>query len=188
MDGTLESWGTFEEQEDAATLRFERVYPRPIETVWSAMTQPERLADWLGVSELEPRVGGAVRLFTDGEPAAQVHGRVLAWEPPRVLAFTWAAHDEPETVVRAELSEAGEGATRLVFTHAGVPRKWLALTLPGWHQLLERLGVLLLEDRVLPDGMERWRELQSDYLQRYDLSGADVDPPLPPEAYESPSR
>lgn len=178
--------GTFADAEGGHVLRYERLFPRSVETVWAALTVPERLADWLGACEVEPVVGGRFDVFVNREAETRVTGRVLRWEPPRLLEFTWRGHaEETETVVRAELTDAGEGLTRLVFTHRGLERRWLALTLPGWHQLLERLDVLLRENRVLPDTPERWRELQAAYLARYDLSGSDVDPPLPLEAYQS---
>ena len=37
---------TLERTESGGLIRFERVFPNPIEDVWSALTEPERLADW----------------------------------------------------------------------------------------------------------------------------------------------
>lgn len=39
-------------------LHFERRYPHPIEKVWDAITQPERLVAWLGEAEIEREQGG----------------------------------------------------------------------------------------------------------------------------------
>jgi uncharacterized protein YndB with AHSA1/START domain len=44
----MEELGVFERRGDTADLRFERRYPRPIGTVWAALTDPVRLADWVG--------------------------------------------------------------------------------------------------------------------------------------------
>jgi uncharacterized protein YndB with AHSA1/START domain len=180
----MDDLGTFTEGADGKVeLRFERLYPRPIETVWAAMTTPERLADWLGEVDLEPRLGGRFNCFVNRDEEAQTRGRVTVWEPPHTLEFSWASSGEPETLVRAELSEAGEGRTRLVFTHRGMDRKWMGLTFPGWHQLLERLGRLMRgEGTEAPEG--RWRELQAIYLGRYKLTGVLIDPPLPAEKYK----
>lgn len=181
----MEDLGTYSQTADGKVeLRYERLYPRPIETVWAAMTQPERLADWLGAVDVEPRVGGRFNCFVNRDEEAQTRGEVLSWEPPRLLEFSWSTPDTPEaTKVRAELSDAGEGRTRLVFTHGMMDRKWMGLTFPGWHQLLEKLGKLMTgEPNASPDG--RWRELQGIYLDRYKLTDVLIDPPLPEEKYK----
>jgi uncharacterized protein YndB with AHSA1/START domain len=180
----MDDLGTFTEGADGkVALRFERLYSRPIETVWAAMTTPERLADWLGEVDMEPRVGGRFNCFVNRDQAAQTRGQVLAWEPPHLLEFSWRSDGELETVVRAELSDARGGQTRLVFTHGRMDRKWMGLVLPGWHQLLERLGKLMRGEPIeSPEG--RWRALQAIYLGRYDLTGVLIDPPLQVEKYK----
>ena len=45
--------GTYERNGDHIDVRFERHYPRPPETVWKALTDPARLADWMGRSPQE---------------------------------------------------------------------------------------------------------------------------------------
>jgi hypothetical protein len=45
----MDDLGTFHSGDEGTTLRYERIYPRPIATVWAALTQPERLADWIGL-------------------------------------------------------------------------------------------------------------------------------------------
>ena len=43
---------------DALTMRYERVYPHPIELVWEAVTTSEHLDAWMiPVSRVEPRLG-----------------------------------------------------------------------------------------------------------------------------------
>ena len=178
-------YGTFGESGGAYTLRWERTYSRPIATVWAALTEPERLNDWLGACEVEPRVGGRFDVFVNRDADTQVTGRVLRWEPPRVLEFTWKGHEEEtETIVRAELSEAEGGGTRMVFTHRGMERKWLGLTLPGWHSLLMRLDSLMREGRSIPDSSDRWRDLQRRYLERYGIGDTMTEPPQPMEKYK----
>jgi uncharacterized protein YndB with AHSA1/START domain len=155
------------EPDGTVTLRYERVYPRPPATVWSAITRPERLADWLGAAELEPRAGGrfAVRVGPGG--CVPITGAVLAWEPPSVLACSWAWPDGGETVIRYELSAVGTQATRLVFTHAGLPADQMASVLPGWHLYLERLGEAVSGGRPEPDFSARHAEIRALYGRRF---------------------
>jgi len=169
----MDDLGTFERRGDDVDLRYERRYPRPVETVWAALTEPERLADWIGPALVEPRLGGRYELFTN-RPRPMT-GRILAWDPPRVLEFSWDTGDAPESVVRCELSPDGEGA-RLVFTHRGVGFNWIALVLPGWHDCLHGLASLLDGQPSAPS-MARWREFQAVYVDRYKLEGMLLDPP-----------
>ena len=166
----MDDLGTFAETPDGrVTLRYERWFSRPIETVWAALTQPERLADWLGPCEVEPRIGGRFNVFVGNEGRMRVYGHVLAWQPPALLSFTWNWNDEPETVVRWELDRQGPQATRLVFTHEGLVKPRVDLVLPGWHVYLERLGELMRGTTPERDHRDRWREVQIVYQNQYRL-------------------
>ena len=72
---------------------------------------------------IDPRIGGQVfELLDDG--TRHQWGRVIAWEPPARVAFSWhPGHDESEAQ-QVELTFAAEGdATRVVLRHYG----WEAL-------------------------------------------------------------
>ncbi len=167
----MDQLGTFEQTADHIDVRFERFYPRPLETVWSALTEPARLADWMGVSTIEPRVGGRFEMMADGPHPAT--GSVLAWEPPRLLELAWSNTHAPQSVVRYELSPEGRG-TRLVLTHRGMPYVNSALMLPGWHNFLSRLASVL--EGVPPGSGPNYREMQAVYIDRYRLEGVALTP------------
>ncbi len=164
---------------DRYDVRFERHYPRPPETVWSALTEPARLADWLGATRVEPYVGGRIDLIQNSPAPAT--GTVLVWEPPKLLEFTWSNDDAPDSVVRYELTPA-EGGTRLVFLQTGIMHQRSALMLPGWHQLFDRLGNLL-EGSSAPH--PSWRELQKTYVETLKLQGVLLDVPPRPQSTQS---
>jgi uncharacterized protein YndB with AHSA1/START domain len=166
-----EALGTFEPRGDHIDVRFERYYPRPVETVWRAITDPARLADWMGVSQVEPRVGGRIVLMADGPHP--MTGHILTWDPPKVLEFSWSNTHAPDSVVRYELAPAA-GGTRLRFTHRGMPYENSALMLPGWHNYFARLGERLAG--VPPDDARSFRTMQSTYIEHYRLSGVRLDP------------
>ncbi|WP_172123126.1 MULTISPECIES: SRPBCC family protein [unclassified Devosia] len=164
--------GVFTRQTDHIDVRFERHYDRPVETVWSAITEPERLADWMGAAYVEPHVGGRFELMVGGPHP--MTGIVCAWEPPHLLEFSWSNTHAPDSVVRYELSREGNG-TRLIFTHRGMPYVNSALMLPGWHDFLDHLESLLsgATEGVDPNGWQRRQEL---YIQHYDLQGVRLQP------------
>jgi uncharacterized protein YndB with AHSA1/START domain len=165
-----EELGAFSRRDDHIDVRFERRYPRSVETVWSALTDPARLSDWMGVSQIEPRVGGRIEMMLDGPHPAT--GRVLVWDPPKVLEFTWSNTHAPDSVIRYELTPEGAD-TRLVFTHQRMPYANSALMLPGWHCFLARLGSAL--DTTVPPGAKSYRQMQAIYVDHYKLSGVTLD-------------
>lgn len=167
-----EQLGAFTRGGDHLDVRFERFYPRSIEKVWSALTEPERLADWMGVAHVEPHAGGRYELMLDGPH--RMTGRILVWEPPHVLEFTWSNTHAPDSIVRYELSRHGDG-TRLVFTHQRMPYATSALMLPGWHVFLARLGSVLVEAEP-PQWQPNWRDMQAIYVDHYKLRGVMLDP------------
>jgi uncharacterized protein YndB with AHSA1/START domain len=166
----MEELGAFKRRDDHIDVRFERHYPRPVETVWSAITEPARLADWMGVAHVEPFVGGRFELMLDGPHPST--GRVVAWDPPKVLEFSWSNTHAPDSTVRYELTPEGAG-TRLIFIHQGMPYVNSALMLPGWHHLLARLGSAL-EGTVLAGAMD-YRQMQAIYVDHYKLIGVTLD-------------
>lgn len=167
----VDELGAFERRGDQIDVRFERLYPRPVETVWSALTQPERLADWMGASHVEPRVGGRFDMMVDGPHP--MTGRVRVWDPPHVLEITWSNTHAPDSVIRYELTPEADG-TRLVFIHKGMPYANSALMLPGWHDFLARLGSLL-EGAPL-EAQPSFHRMQAIYIDHYKLDGVRLEP------------
>lgn len=118
MDGTVARTG------EATEIRFERHFARPIERVWAALTENERLAEWFapGVIELVP--GGRVSIVFTGTDAVDdgngdaIESSVTAVDPPRLLEFRWLDAGGDSGPVRWELFETDGGAgTKLILTH-----------------------------------------------------------------------
>ncbi|CAN7274713.1 SRPBCC domain-containing protein [Mycolicibacterium frederiksbergense] len=95
----------------------------PITKVWSALTEADLIAQWLGDSAEFEAVAGGTGYF--GWPA---HGkfRVLVEqaEKPRLLVYRWAREADTDpvpgnsTMVRIELFEI-DGGTRLALVESG---------------------------------------------------------------------
>jgi uncharacterized protein YndB with AHSA1/START domain len=83
------------------------------EAVWDALTDPERLSDWLGGEvEMDPRPGGDLTVRdthggTGGDDCRT--GFVEEADPGRRLSFWWSRGDEEATRVELELEELAEG-------------------------------------------------------------------------------
>ena len=82
------------ELRDATTyLVLERTFVAPIESVWAAVTEPERLARWIGTWTGDPASGKVdFRMLFEGEPMTSRPQsewmRIDACDPPRHLAVT----------------------------------------------------------------------------------------------------
>jgi uncharacterized protein YndB with AHSA1/START domain len=157
-------YGTVRERADGYQLRFERHLRHPVEKVWTALTDPAQLAQWLAPGEMELTLGGRVHLaFTDGDGV--IDGRVTAIEPPRLLEFTWTDKGDDFGFVRWELGDV-DGGARLVLTHT-IPeasRRFGLPALAGWHSLLDQLAALL-DGQPLPPSGERWQALHDHYAR-----------------------
>jgi uncharacterized protein YndB with AHSA1/START domain len=161
-DGTLVADG------DYATLTFRRVYRHAIEHVWDAIATPEGRAGWLMCTDhvFEPRAGGRFEAISG---PAQYHstGRILVWEPPRVLEYEWNVAPVPEmpegqhAIFRFELTADGD-ATRVVVTYRRITMATAPGFLPGAHVLLERLEAQL-DGREPPAFEPRFAELRAAY-------------------------
>jgi uncharacterized protein YndB with AHSA1/START domain len=145
------------------TIRFERILDAPRETVWRYLTEAEMRRQWFS-GGTDMRAGEEVELVFDHdnlsaedvpypEQYAKWKGakgceRVVEYDPPRVLAFTW--DEGKEGTARFELFEEGE-RTRLVLTHSGITGPGpMANFGGGWHSHLAVLQGLLSGNRV-PD-------------------------------------
>ena len=74
--------GTMTRDGSEYSLLLEREYPLAIESVWSALVEPEKLARWLGNVRHDARVGGSFEIdFGKGDEAG---GRILVYDPPDV--------------------------------------------------------------------------------------------------------
>jgi uncharacterized protein YndB with AHSA1/START domain len=153
---------------DTVTLRFERLLQHSPQRVWDAIAKPEGLKDWLMCVEarIDGRVGGTIELVS-GPPRYRSTGKILIWEPPRLLEYEWRVAPVPEmpdgedAIFRYELVPE-DGATRLLVTYRRITKRSAPGFLPGMHVFLDRLEAQL-DGRPLPDWMVRFTELRAEY-------------------------
>jgi len=158
-DGTLVTSGGI------AVIAFERRLAHPVDAVWAALTESEQLAAWLGQGTLEPRAGGQVSIRTgpEGRPELQrlMAGRIVEWDPPRVLTYEWIQPGLDISVVRYEL-QADAGGTVLRLTHRRSVTPGGIGGRAGWHAYLDRL-VAHLDGLPVPAWSDRRAEVQAMY-------------------------
>jgi uncharacterized protein YndB with AHSA1/START domain len=79
--------GSLRSADGKGVVRIEERYDTDIDDLWSAITDPARLARWHGRVEGDLRAGGEFRLYGEAKDI-ESSGRVEACEPPRRLRVT----------------------------------------------------------------------------------------------------
>jgi uncharacterized protein YndB with AHSA1/START domain len=148
--GTLHETGG-----DKGAVRVEDVFDTDIHDLWSAVTDPARLARWLAKVEGDLRLGGEVTAsFTSTWTGP---GHIEVCEAPHRLLVRWNRGTEEETVTEADLSADGD-RTRLVIHERGLPVADLAGHGAGWQAHVEDLGAEV-KGRPAGDWRDRWTAL-----------------------------
>jgi uncharacterized protein YndB with AHSA1/START domain len=153
--------GTLRTADGKGVVRMEDRFDTGIDDLWSAFTDPGRLARWLGDFEGDLRLGGEfrARFFASGWEGT---GRVEVCEPPRhLLVTTRHVRQEEVHVVEATLTADG-GQTLLVLEERGMPIPLLADYGAGIQVHIEDLGAHL-SGREHCDAEARWQELKPSY-------------------------
>ncbi|GMA32886.1 SRPBCC domain-containing protein [Litorihabitans aurantiacus] len=133
---------------DAYTMELRRVYRAELDDVWSALTDVERLARWMGPVTGDLRAGGSF------EVAGAEHGDILRCEPPHLLRVSWMFGPEADawpgtSEVEIRLAVDGPGRTWLELVHAASVVEPMFPTYGpgaggvGWDLHLRGLAILL---------------------------------------------
>jgi uncharacterized protein YndB with AHSA1/START domain len=121
-----------------------RSYDTPIQDVWDAVTQPDRIKRWLMPISGELRVGGTFQL------EGNAGGQILTCEPPRLLRATFG---DPNSIVELRLTPQGDSDTTLELEHtvpielaqSGAGALYVG---PGWDGALMGLGLYLRGEAI----------------------------------------
>ena len=122
---------------EGVRLRFRRRWPRPVDDVWGALTEPDRLARWIGTFD-GPREPGGAGTFTmthEDEPVGEPM-RVVACAAPVRLVVEWDT--EGGWRVELDLDQDGPDVV-LTFTQLFAPGTDVVDYALGWHWYLDKL-------------------------------------------------
>jgi uncharacterized protein YndB with AHSA1/START domain len=153
-------------------VRIEDRYRTGIDDLWSALTDPGRLASWYGQLEGDLRLGGQFRLHVE-DADADATGRVEACDPPRRLRVTTKETEESyqrgkgvppyDEALDATLTADGD-QTILVIEVRGMPLDAIAFYGVGWQIHAENLAVYLAGG-TRGDAEARWGDLVPAYQE-----------------------
>src|SRR6266702_3476984 len=132
-----------------------REFDTPIEDVWSACTDAERISRWFLPVSGDLRLGGRYQL------EGNAGGEILLCEPPRLLRVSWEFGDMPASAVEVRLTPAGSGSV-FELEHAGIVEQAMWAQFGpgavgvGWDGALLGLAIHLSgESWEKPDDWER---------------------------------
>ena len=161
--------GSLRSADGKGIVRMEDRYDTDMDDLWSALTDPGRLARWIGEVEGDLRLGGEFRahFFASGWEGT---GRVEACEPPHRLLLLTRDPDQPyELVTEATLTADGD-QTVLVVEERGMPIDLLAAYGAGNQVHVEDLAAHIAGRERSEDAEARWEQL----LPAYQALAADV--------------
>jgi uncharacterized protein YndB with AHSA1/START domain len=167
MNVVTEDLGEIRRTGETVEIVFRRSIGRPVEKVWSAVTVPERIADWFADAKLDRlEVGGTFELYFTGADYRSL-ARIVELKPMRTIAWTWSEIDGSKpSLVRFDLEPDGDDC-RLTLTHSGLSPDETAGVGAGWHAHLEAVedaadGVFTPWDRLI----EREQRVNAAYKAR----------------------
>jgi len=162
--------GSLRSADGKGVVRIQDRYDTGIEDLWSAITDPGRVARWYGRVEGDLRPGGQFRLYVD-DADSDYTGRVEECEPPRRLRVTTRETDQSyergqgvppyDAVLEATLT-ADDGQTVLAIEVHGMPLEAIAYYGAGWQIHAENLAAYVA-GRESGDAEARWSELVPPY-------------------------
>ena len=162
--------GSLRSADGVGVVRIEDRYDTDIADLWSAITDPDRLARWHGQVEGELRPGGAFRVYLAADDIEST-GRVEVCEPPRRLLVTSRETDESyrkgqgvppfDAAIEVTLTADGD-QTILVLEIRGIPLDKIAFYGAGNQIHAENLAAYLA-GRERGDTEARWNDLVPAY-------------------------
>ncbi len=150
---------------DGGGMRLEcvRAYDDPIDRVWSALTEPDRVARWFGTWTGDPSTGTIELLMAEDESSTPQTVTILQCQPPTRLSVDLPS---PDGSWRLSVSlRAQDGETTLLFTQRLAEPYDASSIGPGWHYYLDRLGAVVAGVTV-PD---RWDDYYPSLQDAYAL-------------------
>lgn len=123
---------------------FTRTFRAPVEDVWAAVTEPQRLERWVGTWTGDPSTGQvAFRMTAEGEDAEEEIQTIDVCEPPHRLVTRSRTPGADGTgdvdwLLELDLSET-HGVTTLTFAQAVQDAETASTVGPGWDYYLDRL-------------------------------------------------
>lgn len=152
--------GSIRKVGDQYEAKLERLIDHDQQAVWSMLTDPARIVEWLAPGEIELKKGGAAKLnFVDS--GIVIDSKVSEFEATKLLEYSWSGPGEPERPVRWELAPEGD-STRLTLMLRVPADEDVARSCAGWEAHLMML-LAAIEGVPIKFPFERFQQTRAEY-------------------------
>jgi len=134
---SVQPTGRINREGERLVLTITREFKAPIKDVWASVTEPERLARWIGTCTGDPASGRVAFLMTAEGATEPEDMEIRECDPPRVLRVT--SHVGEERWHLDLVLEERAGVTELTFSQTDIDPVAAESVGPGWEFYLDRL-------------------------------------------------
>lgn len=154
-----------------------RTFRADIDTVWRALTEPERMARWIGEWEGEPATGRVgFRMTAEGDDVSTEPHIIEACDPPHRLRVRSDPPDPDQAwTLELRLSQTGD-TTTLRFAQVITPHVPVDMVGPGWEYYLARFAAVLADAPVEAVAWSDYEALMPQYMAGVERNGAAAGP------------
>jgi uncharacterized protein YndB with AHSA1/START domain len=143
MSTDITATGRAEQRPDGTYIVLTRTFRAPIDDVWAAVTEPDRLARWIGRWTGDPATGKVTfEMLYEGDDVESEEYTIDTCKAPHHLELTsHSAYGEEASVtwhLKLDLAEA-DGVTTLTFAQSMDDPAMAENVGPGWEYYLDRL-------------------------------------------------
>ena len=163
---TPEPTGRRENRDGHDSVVLDRTFRAPIESVWAAITESDRLERWIGTWTGDPTTGSVLfRMNAEGDDTKPEAFTIHECEPPRRVSLTsQVVGEQTAWHFVLELTEV-DGTTTLTFSQS-VPDADMATGVgPGWEYYLDRLVAAETGADVAALDFDEYYPAQSGYYR-----------------------
>ncbi|MBG6180522.1 SRPBCC domain-containing protein [Arthrobacter sp. CAN_A1] len=159
-----EPLGRIERLSDGYVLAFDRQYDYPRSYIWDLLTDPARVAQWLGKLTPGWELGKEYSLDMGGDLCT---GTVLQLNPPTSLQVTWDDNMGLESLLEWRVLDCAGGAL-LQLRARSETTEFLTEGAAGWQLILDSLDDVAAGRPARPDA--DWAALRDAYATKYQVS------------------
>lgn len=162
MTDVNEQLGSIVHQGNRYVAKLERIIEHDQYKVWTMLTEPVRMVDWLAPGEIELKKGGAAKL-NFGDSGIVIDSTVTEFDPPNLLEYSWSSPGEPARPIRWETSPMTNG-TKLTLTLTTPDDEDVARSCAGWEAHLMML-LAAIEGVPIQFPFERFQSTREAYKE-----------------------
>ncbi|MFC0271738.1 SRPBCC family protein [Metabacillus herbersteinensis] len=149
---------SIEKVENGYIARFERHLKHSVETVWSWLTENEKLAQWFSELRVDELSKGGFYKF-DMQDGSFEELEIIEFKMYDILEFMWSGEDS----VRFELYQESGGCKLVLKEKIEVITDHTPKDLAGWHVCLDVINALM-DGKTIDFREDDWKEWNEKYI------------------------